>query len=135
MPGEEFRVALREAHAIGAQVGGQAVLGRCWWAGPRPNGLGAVLATWLHAWCCVPCCCGTTSLRCCCCCCRRCGSHCRRCALVALRLQVVLGDRELTITLARVWHSLSCWEKIKLTSTLLWTGIRCVWLTGGSSSC
>ncbi|KAI7842710.1 hypothetical protein COHA_003641 [Chlorella ohadii] len=55
MPGEEFRVALREAHAIGAQV--------------------------------------------------------------------VLGDRELTITLARVWHSLSCWEKIKLTSTLLWTGI------------
>lgn len=39
-------------------------------------------------------------------------------------LQVVLGDRELTITLARVWHSLSFWEKIKLTSTLLWTGIR-----------
>lgn len=38
---------------------------------------------------------------------------------------MVLGDRELTITLARVWHSLGFWEKIKLTSTLLWTGIRC----------
>ena len=56
MPGEEFRVALREAHALGAHV--------------------------------------------------------------------VLGDRPLTITLARVWHALSLWEKLKLTGTLLWTGLR-----------
>ncbi|EFN60022.1 hypothetical protein CHLNCDRAFT_59535 [Chlorella variabilis] len=55
MPGEEFRVALREAHALGAHV--------------------------------------------------------------------VLGDRPLTITLARVWHALSLWEKLKLTGTLLWTGL------------
>ncbi|PSC74860.1 traB domain-containing -like [Micractinium conductrix] len=55
LPGEEFRVALREAHAIGAQV--------------------------------------------------------------------VLGDRLLTVTLARVWHALGIWEKVKLTGTLLWTGL------------
>lgn len=55
MPGEEFRVALREAHAVGAQV--------------------------------------------------------------------VLGDRPLTVTLARVWHALSLWEKVKLTTSLLWTGL------------
>ncbi|KAL4427745.1 hypothetical protein ABPG75_001834 [Micractinium tetrahymenae] len=55
LPGEEFRVALREAHAIGAQV--------------------------------------------------------------------VLGDRSLAVTLARVWHALSLWEKLKLTGTLLWTGL------------
>ncbi|KAI3429519.1 hypothetical protein D9Q98_005608 [Chlorella vulgaris] len=55
MPGEEFRVALREAHAIGAQV--------------------------------------------------------------------VLGDRLLSITLARVWAALGMWEKVKLTGSLLWTGL------------
>ena len=58
MPGEEFRVALQEAHAGGAQV--------------------------------------------------------------------VLGDRPLTITLARVWHALGLWEKVKLTGSLLWTGLRWV---------
>lgn len=55
MPGEEFRVALREAHAVGAQV--------------------------------------------------------------------VLGDRPLTVTLARVWRALSFWEKLKLSTMLLWTGL------------
>ena len=67
MPGEEFRVALQEAHAGGAQV--------------------------------------------------------------------VLGDRPLTITLARVWHALGLWEKVKLTGSLLWTGLRWAerwvgWLVG-----
>lgn len=38
---------------------------------------------------------------------------------------MVLGDREVTVTLARVWHALSLWEKLKLTGTLLWTGLRC----------
>lgn len=38
---------------------------------------------------------------------------------------MVLGDRELTVTLARVWHALGLWEKLKLTGTLLWTGLRC----------
>ena len=44
--------------------------------------------------------------------------------------QVVLGDRPLTITLARVWHALGLWEKVKLTGTLLWTGLRCAGLAG-----
>ena len=38
--------------------------------------------------------------------------------------QVVLGDRPLTVTLARVWAALSFWEKIKLSASLLWTGKR-----------
>eukprot|EP00887_Chlorella_sp_A99_P003169 scaffold9.g3169.t1 len=55
MPGEEFRVALREAHALGAQV--------------------------------------------------------------------VLGDRPLTVTLARLWGALTLWEKLKLSAQLLYTGL------------
>lgn len=35
---------------------------------------------------------------------------------------VVLGDRPLGITIARVWRSLSLWEKWKLSFSLLWTG-------------
>lgn len=61
-PGEEFRVALREAHALGANV--------------------------------------------------------------------VLGDRPVTVTLARVWGALRLWEKLKLTGMLLWTGLT---LFDGSS--
>jgi pheromone shutdown protein TraB len=44
----------------------------------------------------------------------------------AIGAHVVLGDRSLAVTLARVWHALSLWEKFKLTGTLLWTGLRCV---------
>ena len=41
----------------------------------------------------------------------------------AMGAQVVLGDRPLTVTLARVWGALSWWEKIKLSWHLLWTGL------------
>ena len=41
----------------------------------------------------------------------------------ALNAQVVLGDRPLTVTLARVWAALSLWEKFKLSGQLLWTGL------------
>lgn len=37
---------------------------------------------------------------------------------------VVLGDRPLSMTLARVWAALSTWEKWKLSAHLLWTGIN-----------
>ena len=46
----------------------------------------------------------------------------------------MLGDRLLTVTLARVWHALGIWEKVKLTGTLLWTGLRCGHSSSGSSS-
>lgn len=36
---------------------------------------------------------------------------------------VVLGDRPLSITLARLWGALSLWEKARLLGTLLWTGL------------
>lgn len=39
---------------------------------------------------------------------------------------VVLGDRPLKITLARVWAALSAWEKLKLTGSLLWTGLNMI---------
>lgn len=42
----------------------------------------------------------------------------------AIGAQVVLGDRLLSITLARVWAALGMWEKVKLTGSLLWTGLR-----------
>lgn len=41
----------------------------------------------------------------------------------AVDAQVVLGDRPLDITLARVWWALTLWEKFKLTSSLLREGI------------
>jgi pheromone shutdown protein TraB len=41
----------------------------------------------------------------------------------ALGAQVVLGDRPVTITLARVWGALTSWEKFKLTGSLLWAGL------------
>lgn len=49
-----------------------------------------------------------------------------RVALAAARAvgaQVVLGDRPLNITLARVWGALSTWEKARLSGSLLWTGL------------
>ena len=36
---------------------------------------------------------------------------------------MVLGDRPLTVTLARLWGALSLWEKLKLSGQLLWTGL------------
>jgi len=41
----------------------------------------------------------------------------------AVGASVVLGDRPLNITLSRVWYALSSWEKIKLSFSLLWTGL------------
>ena len=38
--------------------------------------------------------------------------------------QIMLGDRRLHITVARVWGNLSYWDKLRLVSTLLYTGIR-----------
>ena len=35
----------------------------------------------------------------------------------------MLGDRRLHITVARVWGNLSYWDKLRLVSTLLYTGI------------
>ncbi|KAL6772081.1 hypothetical protein ACKKBG_A28870 [Auxenochlorella protothecoides x Auxenochlorella symbiontica] len=36
--------------------------------------------------------------------------------------QVVLGDRLVSVTLARVWGGLSIWEKLSLVKNLTWTG-------------
>lgn len=36
---------------------------------------------------------------------------------------IVLGDRPLNITAARLWASLSRWAKFKITMSLLWTGV------------
>lgn len=36
--------------------------------------------------------------------------------------QVVLGDRPVSVTLARLWEALSGWEKARLIGHLLWTG-------------
>lgn len=37
--------------------------------------------------------------------------------------RLVLGDRPLHITLARVWGALGWWKKLKLVGMLLWTGV------------
>lgn len=41
----------------------------------------------------------------------------------AVGARVVLGDRPLSITLARLWGALSLWEKWRLLSSLLWQGL------------
>jgi hypothetical protein len=38
-------------------------------------------------------------------------------------LQVALGDRPISITVARTWHALTFWEKAKLLASLIWTGL------------
>lgn len=40
-----------------------------------------------------------------------------------LGVNLVLGDRPLSITLSRLWAALSLWEKCRLLGTLLWTGL------------
>ncbi len=37
--------------------------------------------------------------------------------------QVALGDRPISITVARTWHALTLWEKAKLLASLLFTGM------------
>ena len=41
----------------------------------------------------------------------------------AVGARVVLGDRPLSITLARLWAALSLWEKWRLLTSLLWQGV------------
>lgn len=36
----------------------------------------------------------------------------------------VLGDRPISVTMARMWAALSGWEKARLLASLLWTGAR-----------
>lgn len=42
----------------------------------------------------------------------------------AVGARYVLGDRPISITMARMWAALSRWEKARLLASLLWTGAR-----------
>ncbi len=46
------------------------------------------------------------------------------CITLQVDAKVLLGDRQLHITLARVWDALSSWEKMKLVWTLVHTGLN-----------
>lgn len=39
-------------------------------------------------------------------------------------MQVALGDRPMSITLARVWSALSAWDKTRILGSLLYMGLR-----------
>lgn len=42
----------------------------------------------------------------------------------AVGARYVLGDRPISVTMARTWAALSGWEKARLLGSLLWTGVR-----------